>query len=243
MQLKSFEKPLKIVIIGSSGALGHSFVDLLSQYENVDEIIGFSRSENTIDNPKFKHHSIDVCDSDSIEQAANQLDSFNLLIVSSGILHENNLLPEKRVNDLDKAQLMHYFEVNTIGPALIGKYFMPKMDHHGKSVMAFLSAKVGSISDNGLGGWYGYRASKAALNMIVRNFAIEVNRMHPDPIIVSLHPGTVDSYLSKPFQKGVASDHLFEPDFAAGKLIEVIEELSPSDSGKFLDYAKKELPF
>ena len=131
--------------------------------------------------------------------------------------------------------------VNTIGPTLVGKYFIPFLRKDARSVFAFLSARVGSISDNKLGGWYSYRASKTALNQIIKNFSIEVKRSNINAIFVGLQPGTVKSYLSKPFEKNVKADKLFTPDYSAEKLLDVISNLTNEDSGKVYAWDGEEI--
>jgi NAD(P)-dependent dehydrogenase (short-subunit alcohol dehydrogenase family) len=134
------------------------------------------------------------------------------------------------------------FDINTFGPALIAKHFLPIMPTDRRAIFAALSARVGSISDNGLGGWHAYRASKAALNMLIRNFAIEWARRNDQAVCVGLHPGTVDTGLSKPFQSNVPEDRLFSAKQSASYLLDVIERLSPADTGKVFDWAGKEIP-
>ena len=131
--------------------------------------------------------------------------------------------------------------MNTIGPTLIGKYFIPYLRKDEKSVFAFLSARVGSISENKLGGWYSYRASKTALNQIIKNFSIEIKRTNKNAIFVGLQPGTVKSFLSKPFERNVKEDNLFTPEYSAEKLLQVINDLSPDDSGKFFAWNGEEI--
>lgn len=135
------------------------------------------------------------------------------------------------------------FAVNTIGPALIAKHTLPKLPRDRRAVFAVLSARVGSIGDNRLGGCHGYRASKAALNMLIANFAIEMRRTHPLAVIVALHPGTVATSLSEPFQAGVAADKLFSPETSATHLLNVIDQLSPDDSGGFFAWNAERLPW
>ena len=125
------------------------------------------------------------------------------------------------------------FNVNTIGPALLAKHFLPAMRKTGKTVFVALSARVGSIADNRLGGWVSYRASKAALNMVVKTIAVEQARQRPESIVVSLHPGTVDTALSKPFSAGVSENSLFTPEYSAACLLKVIDGLNVTDSGGF----------
>ena len=150
-------------------------------------------------------------------------------------------MPEKSISQLSFENFNRTILINTILPAMIGKYFIPKLNKNSKSVFAVLSARVGSISDNRIGGWYSYRSSKAALNMIIKNFSIEVKRRNKNAIIVGLHPGTVNSNLSKPFQGNVEKNKLFEPTFSAGKLVGVIQNLSGVDSGKCIAWDGKEI--
>jgi NAD(P)-dependent dehydrogenase (short-subunit alcohol dehydrogenase family) len=163
------------------------------------------------------------------------------VIVATGLLHDGELVPEKSLRDLSAEKFLRLFEVNTILPALVGKYFLPKLNRENKSIFAALSARVGSISDNQLGGWYAYRASKAALNMIIKNAAIEIGRQNKQAVIVGLHPGTVDSRLSKPFQSNVADGQLFTPAFSAQKLLEVLETLTQEKSGKCFAWDGQEI--
>jgi NAD(P)-dependent dehydrogenase (short-subunit alcohol dehydrogenase family) len=147
------------------------------------------------------------------------------------------------LGDLDPDWLAQVYAVNATGPALVAKHFLPIMPKVGRTVFAALSARVGSISDNRLGGWHGYRASKAALNMLVRNLAIEERRRNDRAIVVSLHPGTVDTALSRPFQSNVPAGRLFDPERAALQLLDVIEGLKVPDSGKLVDFQGEEVPF
>lgn len=155
----------------------------------------------------------------------------DLLIVATGILHEGDHKPERSLQNLSGAAMTRLFAVNTIGPALVLKHFASLLAKDRRASVAVLSARVGSISDNRSGGWYSYRASKAALNMIVRSAAIEIGRSRPEAICVALHPGTVDTPLSGPFQRGVPPEKLFTPWRAARQLLDVIDGLGPSESG------------
>lgn len=153
------------------------------------------------------------------------------IIVAAGLLHDAHVRPEKSLRDVTADGLARYFAVNSIGPALIAKHFIPLLPRDRPAVFAALSARVGSIADNRLGGWHGYRASKAALNMLVKTLAIELGRTHPQSLCVALHPGTVDTALSRPFQRRVPADKLFAPALAAERLLAVVDGLTPVDSG------------
>jgi len=148
-----------------------------------------------------------------------------------------NILKQLPPSQIPKKVLM----INTVGPALIGKYFIPFLNKDNKNVFAFLSARVGSISDNKLGGWYSYRASKTALNQIVKNFSIEIKRSNPNSVFIGLQPGTVKSNLSKPFEKNVNNENLFTPDYSATKLLEVIDTVTSDDSGKLYAWNGEEI--
>jgi NAD(P)-dependent dehydrogenase (short-subunit alcohol dehydrogenase family) len=188
---------------------------------------------------------IDVTDEPRIVAAAEQaraLGEVRLVIVASGILHGDGVRPEKHWGELDAAALSRVFAVNSIGPALVAKHFLPLLPRQGRSVFAAISARVGSIEDNRLGGWYAYRASKAALNMLLRNFAIELARRAPEAVCIGLHPGTVDTPLSKPFQGNVAPGKLFPPEVSATHLLRVIEEVDAADSGRVFAWDGSPIP-
>jgi NAD(P)-dependent dehydrogenase (short-subunit alcohol dehydrogenase family) len=163
--------------------------------------------------------------------------------VATGVLHDAALQPEKTWRDISPDAFAHAFAVNATGPALIAKHFLPLLARDRRAVFAALSARVGSIEDNRLGGWTAYRASKAALHQIIRTCAIELARKNKAALCVALHPGTVDTALSAPFQRGVAPEKLFAPDYSAERLIEVIDGLSPADSGQAYAWDGARIPF
>ena len=192
----------------------------------------------------MKYHIINYHDEVSINESsfiASKKDSLDMVIVTTGILHDGELMPEKSLKDLSEEKFQRIFEVNTVVPLLIAKHFLPKMNRERKSIFAALSARVGSISDNQLGGWYSYRSSKAALNMVIKNLAIEISRSNKNAIIVGLHPGTVDSNLSKPFQGNVPYGKLFTPEYSTQKLLEVLSNLTSKQSGICFAWDGKEI--
>jgi NAD(P)-dependent dehydrogenase (short-subunit alcohol dehydrogenase family) len=224
-----------IAIIGASGAIGNAFSDCLSEKYPHANLYKFSR---------YGHHYIDYGSEESIAQAASVASSngpLDLVIVTNGILHDENTMPEKSLKDLSAAKFLRVFEVNTILPALIAKHFLPMLNKSYTSRFAVLSARVGSISDNHLGGWYAYRASKAALNMIIKNAAIEMGRRNKHVVIVGLHPGTVDSNLSKPFLENVPQGKLFTPRYSVQRMLTVLENLTPNESGKCFAWDGQEI--
>ncbi|SDA11896.1 SDR family NAD(P)-dependent oxidoreductase [Sphingomonas sp. NFR15] len=216
------------VVIGASGGIGAAFVRALKEEGTFDTVHAFARG--------FAGSGrIDLEDEASIAAAAAIVAKGaapTLILVATGLLHAGERGPEKAIGELDPAWLARNFAVNAIGPAIVAKHFLPLMPRDGRCVFGVLSARVGSIADNRLGGWYGYRASKAALNMLVRTLAIEEKRRNGRSIVVALHPGTVDTALSRPFQGNVAPGQLFDADRAALQLLDVIDGLKAPDSGK-----------
>jgi len=227
-----------IAIIGSSGAIGNAFVEHYIKDSSVENIFTFSRNATDHVSEKVTSFEIDVESQDSIEKAAGQVKDhiIDRIVIASGILHTESFGPEKSIKDLNYETFAKVYSINTIGPALIGRYFIPLMNKNEKSVIAFLSARVGSISDNSLGGWYSYRSSKTALNQIVKNFSIELKRINKNAIALALQPGTVESRFSEPFKKNVSKNKLFTPDYSVGLLSQVIENSSLNESGSLLSY-------
>lgn len=226
----------RIVIIGASGSIGSAFVNYYSNKVDVKKIYCFSRTDQTHSSEKVTNKKIDIEDEESIKNAAIEIgdNKIDLVIVATGLLHTEIFGPEKSIKEIDLKTFKKIFSVNAFGPALIGKHFLPLLSKNSRSVLAFLSARVGSISENKIGGWYSYRSSKAALNQLIKNFSIEAKRIKPNAIILGLQPGTVDSNLSKPFKKNVNKENLFSPDYSVKMLADVIEETSVEDSGELL---------
>ncbi|WP_174291950.1 SDR family NAD(P)-dependent oxidoreductase [Sphingomonas bacterium] len=224
------------VVIGASGGIGAALAAALAEEGAFDHVHRFARSASGTDH-------LDLEDEASIAAAAARLaaDPPTLVVIATGLLHDDGRSPEKAMRDLDPAWLARQYAINAIGPALVAKHVLPAMPRTGRCVFAVLSARVGSIGDNKLGGWYGYRAAKAALNQLVRTLAIEERRRNDRSIVVALHPGTVDTPLSKPFQANVRADQLFSPDRAAVQLLDVIDGLKAPDSGKVFDWEGKEV--
>ena len=233
-----------IVVIGASGALGAEFVNQFAKDENVKHVFAFARSKTTFDHDKVSTYFIDLEDETSIKEAAtNCPNNIDRVIVATGLLHDQSLMPEKSLRDLSQEKFQTLFTINTIGPALLAKYFLPKLNKEKKSIFAAISARVGSISDNKLGGWYAYRASKAALNMVLKNASIEIARSNKNAIILGLHPGTVDSNLSKPFQGAVQENKLFTPQYSVTKMCEVLHNAKLDDSGSVIDFNNIKIDF
>jgi len=231
--LQSFPDGFRALVIGASGAIGQAFYQQLQAESSCALVLGIDRHSQP---------ALDLCDEQSIASAALSLREqgpFHLIINAGGLLHTADWLPEKRLAEINLSQLMTSFQVNTFGPALLLRHFTPLLDRQ-RGVMALLSAKVGSIGDNRLGGWYSYRASKAALNMLVKTAAIEVGRTRPNSVLLALHPGTVISRLSAPFQAGGKAR---PASIAAAEMLRVIDQLGPEASGGFYAYNGEQLPW
>ncbi len=223
-------------IFGASGGIGRALVERLSASGAYSAIHAGGRVAPAGFGPEVCPFACDITDEAGIAAAvAGMAPPLDLVIVASGLLHDSasGIAPEKSFRALDAAAMARVLAVNTIGPALLAKHVLPCLPRDRRAVFAVLSARVGSIGDNRLGGWHAYRASKAALNMLVANFAIEMRRSHPQAIIAALHPGTVATDLSAPFQRGVAEGKLLTPQTSAGRLLDVIERLTPAESGGF----------
>lgn len=225
------------VVVGASGGIGAALVEALREEGAFDVVHGFARS--------FEGEGhIDLTDDASIAAAAALVAAGpapTLVIVATGLLHEGGRGPEKALRELDPVWLARNFAVNAIGPALVARHFLPLMPRTGRTVFAALSARVGSIGDNRMGGWHGYRASKAALNQLIRTISVEEKRRNDRSIVVALHPGTVDTGLSKPFQGNVRAGGLFDTGRAAVQLLDVLDGLKAPDSGRLFDWEGKEI--
>ena len=243
-----FDRPVRAAVIGATGGIGRAFVERLAAADEVASVLALSRKGEGPEGPKIEHGPIDTDDEASIEAAAAQarrsLGGLDLVLVATGMLHRGDAVqPEKTWRHLEPAAMLELYRTNTVGPALVAKHFLPLLPRDGRAVFAAISARVGSIGDNGLGGWHSYRASKAALNMLIRNFAIEFGRKNEDAVVVGLHPGTVDTGLSEPFQGGVPEGKLFSPGDAAAAMLQTLDGLSGADSGGLFAYDGERLPY
>ena len=224
------------VVIGASGSVGAALWAQLQLDATFERVVGLARSTLP---------ALNLLDESSIAAAAHETAAtglaLRLVIDATGYLHGEGHQPEKSWQQLDPAQMAKAFALNAIGPALLMKHFLPLLPRQGKAVFATLSAKVGSIGDNRLGGWYSYRASKAALNQLVHTAAIELRRRQPDALCVALHPGTVTSALSAPFAK--TGLEVRQPTEAAQRLLAVLDGLNSRDSGGFFNHDGNALPW
>lgn len=235
------------VVTGASGGIGSAIIDALLADYRPGRIIAVSRERVGHDDPRIEPVDADVTRAEGLEALTRHLagDPVHLLFNAIGLLHDRPLgiSPEKRLDELDGDAMAALLHVNAVTPALLLKTLQPNLKGHHPALVASLSARVGSITDNRLGGWYGYRASKAAHNMLMRTAAIELKRLNPRLIVTCLHPGTTDTGLSQPFQSRVPADKLFTPAFAAERLLAVLGEREIEHSGNFYDWAGEAIPW
>lgn len=246
------------VVIGASHGIGLAMVQDLLGRSHVSRVYAASRQALLSDElnrlaaqqgERLQILSVDSTREGDIVRLANEVrerdQRLHWLINCAGILHDpaRNIRPEKRLEQVDTAQLEALFRLNAFAPILLAKHFLPLLNHDQPACFASLSARVGSIADNQLGGWYSYRASKAAQNQFIRTFAIEAQRRAPNLTCLTLHPGTTDTGLSKPFQKNVAEEKLFSPEFVAERLLDMVFTRPATDSGRFLAWDGSDIPW
>ena len=236
-RLGSFQNNLSVAVIGASGGIGSEFVRQFADDPAVARVFALARTPAGHVHEKIVSERVDLCDQHSIDAAADRVAAegeLDIVVVATGMLHRGrDIRPEKSLRDIDADAMLEMLKVNTIGPALVARAFLPRMRRAGKSAFAALSARVGSIGDNRLGGWTSYRSSKAALNMVLKTLSIEHARRFPESVIAGLHPGTVDTQLSAPFQRNVPEARLFSPSRSVRHLLQVIDGLTPADTGGF----------
>ncbi|MDA0674262.1 MAG: SDR family NAD(P)-dependent oxidoreductase [Cyanobacteria bacterium] len=241
-------------VVGASQGIGLAFVRALLADDRVAQVYATYRQPQTAagllalqPHPKLTCVVMDATDEGQIAAAIAQIqqssDRLDWLINCVGFLHDATHQPEKSLRQISAEQLLTYFQVNTIPTTLLAKHALPLLKASPTSLLATLSAKVGSISDNRLGGWYGYRASKAALNMVLKTIAIEYSRKSPRTIVAALHPGTTDTQLSQPFQRNVPPEKLFAPERTVDQLLAVMAGLTIADSGEFFSWDGSRLPW
>lgn len=241
MVIKQKNEKLNIAIFGANSGIAKAMIELHNARDNVEHIYAYCRHpDSKVNTEKVSYHQVDYVNEDSVTQAARNLPkdtTFAHIFIFLGLLHNENTAPEKSLRNITLENMQNSFSVNTFAPMLIIKHFSKFIPRKSPATIACLSARVGSISDNQSGGWYSYRASKAALNMMIKCTAIEKARMHPQLKIFALHPGTVDTPLSEPFQKNVKT--LFTPEQCANYLWKVIEQADNYDSGSIIAWDGK----
>ena len=229
-----------IIIAGSSGAIGGEFTELYANNSNVEKIIALSRKPTNTNHNKIQSVEIDYYNEATFKNLdeISQLDSISKIIIATGILHTDQIRPEKSIDSIAGEDMRKVFQVNVFGPILLVKKLLPLIKKSKGVKIVFLTARVGSISDNVLGGWHSYRSSKSALNMMIKNLSIELKRLNKEHVVIGIHPGTVKSNLSEPFLRHVKHD-VFSPEESVGFMTKVINEITYKDSGKCFDFSGK----
>jgi NAD(P)-dependent dehydrogenase (short-subunit alcohol dehydrogenase family) len=256
MNSRDLPPSMHAFVVGANGGIGLGFVQALLAMDSIARVYATYRvpehAQTLLDlaqqeGDRLKVFPLDLTDEEQIIKTVAQIQAqtsvLHYVINCVGLLHDKDMQPEKSLRQINTDQLMRYFQVNSIGAVLLAKHIVPLLRHGDRSLFASISAKVGSIEDNRLGGWYGYRASKAALNMLMKTIAIEYGRKCPNTIVVVLHPGTTDTSLSKPFQANVPPEKLFSVERTVSQLLTVLEGLTSMDSGSFYSWDGHRLPW
>jgi len=242
----SLARPGTAVVIGASRGIGLAITRALLGQPGLRRIYATYRQRSTASNllslqdSRLHVHRLDVSENEDIDSLAGLIrrngDQPDFVVHCAGILHEPGVLPEKALSQCDRNAISRVFEVNSIGPLMVARALVPLMPRRDIAHFTVLSAMVGSISDNRLGGWYAYRASKAALNQFMRTLSIECRRTHPGLCVTAIHPGTTDTALSRPFQANVEASKLYSPDQTAARILAVIDARTPEQSGQFVNW-------
>ena len=229
-----------IIIAGSSGSIGGEFTKQYTDDPNVEKVVTLSRNVNSLNHEKIQSIKIDYSNEATFKNLdeISQLDSISKIIIATGILHTDQIKPEKSIDSIAAEGMKQVFQVNVFGPILLVKKLIPLIKKSKGVKIVFLTARVGSISDNVLGGWHSYRSSKSALNMMIKNLAIELKRLNKEHVVIGIHPGTVKSHLSEPFLRHVKHD-IFNPKESVDLMTQVISKVSQTDSGKCFDFSGK----
>jgi NAD(P)-dependent dehydrogenase (short-subunit alcohol dehydrogenase family) len=249
--MPDLKKSLKnALVIGSSGGIAQALVSMLLDDQSFDHIYTVSRSSEGISNTRIKYYQVNSVLEDEVEHVGKQLQEaapFSLIICCIGTLHggenDKEFRPEKRLESLKSDAMLRYFQVNTLAPMHWLKQVPQLVSKSRPSKIVFFTARVASIEDNHLGGWYGYRASKTALNMLIKTAQIELSRRVPKAVLVSYHPGTVDTDLSQPFQKNVPKGKLFTPEYTAMQLLKILPNLKVDNAPHYIDWQGQSIPW
>ena len=241
MGLENFGTGVRAAVFGASGGIGRAFVAALSEDAAVEAVHAVARRDPPA-GEGVTPHALDVGDEAALAAAVEAMGPLHLAICTIGMLHGEGVAPEKTWRQLDAEAMTRVLRTNAVLPCLVAKHVLPALPKGRKGAFAALSARVGSIGDNRLGGWLSYRASKAALNQGIRTLSIELARRNPDALIVGLHPGTVDTGLSEPFQANVPEGQLLTPAESAARLLGVLDGIGPDRSGAVLDHRGETVP-
>jgi NAD(P)-dependent dehydrogenase (short-subunit alcohol dehydrogenase family) len=236
--------PQQILVVGGSGGIGRSLTsELLARYPEAQIGASYYQGRCAVEHERLTWRQLDVRDSLSIADWASDFKRVDWIVNAAGYLHGSRGGPEKSIGALDAEFLLENIRINTLPTLMLAKSFAAALKQSPAPLLATVSARVGSIEDNRLGGWYSYRISKAALNMALKTLSIEWKHSHPRGCVAALHPGTNDTALSKPFQANVPADDLFATTYTASMFTDLLAKLGPADSGKFWAWNGEILPW
>jgi NAD(P)-dependent dehydrogenase (short-subunit alcohol dehydrogenase family) len=251
--------PESALVVGASGGIGFAMAEHLSSLPDVQTLVLCSRhaqsnqsllhlqSQLSADGKQCLLIDVDITDEASLsrltDRLRNELQTLDFIINTAGLLHAESVAPEKMLEHISLRAMQQIFAVNAYGPILLAQALMPWLKTRRRVVFASLSARVGSIADNRLGGWYSYRAAKAAQNQLLKTLSVELTRRNPESIVLALHPGTTDTGLSRPFQGNVAQEKLFTPTFVAKRLLQLMMNASTGDTGHFVAWDGRSIPW
>lgn len=236
--------PTQILVLGGSGAIGQALVnELLNEFPLTGVHATFHRAEIALQHDRLQWHQLDVRNEASFKRLADGFERIDWVINCVGYLHGDRGGPEKSIKSIDSDFLIENIKINTLPTLLLAKHFGKALKASKAPKLATVSARVGSIEDNRLGGWYSYRISKAALNMALKTISIEWKHSHPKGCVTALHPGTNDTPLSKPFQANVAPQNLFNPAYTAKHFVKLLSRLGPGQSGNFCAWDGEIIPW
>ncbi len=254
--IAGFDAPVHVLVTGASRGIGLALVKALLRRDGVARVHALARGADACDalaalvdahGGRLQRHAMDLTNDDHLDGLADAVrahgDALHLVLNAAGVLHADGLRPEKSLATLTRASLQRSFALNAFAPVLLARALLPRLPRDAPAVFASLSARVGSIGDNRLGGWYAYRAAKSAQNQLLHTWAIELRRTHPRATCVLLHPGTVDTGLSAPFQANVPPAKLFTAAYAADALLAVVATRTPADSGGFFAWDGSAIPW
>lgn len=235
---------MNILIIGGSGGIGTALIDLfITSYPEAFIYATYQTTPPSIKNPQVSWFKIDISSEQEIISLANHISNLDILINAAGALHQPNHKPEKSVNAFSPDFFQHNLNTNVFPTIYLAKHFSKHLKSKNNAYFISISARIGSIEDNRIGGWISYRCSKAALNMAIKTVSIEWKYKLPNCCVFAFHPGTTDTNLSKPFQKSIPPQKIFTPHYVASCLLEILNSTTSEDSGKFFSYDGTEIPW